>query len=71
MIADTYGMDRSAEELAYQRAATDLGRTLAAFDEGVPVAGASLYSRGLRLVRPPAPALHQAAHAGCSGAVGR
>ncbi|MFI9052093.1 GNAT family N-acetyltransferase [Streptomyces sp. NPDC053427] len=47
MIADTYGMDRSEEELAEQRAATDLGRTLAAFDEGVPVAGASVYSRML------------------------
>ncbi|MFF2813478.1 GNAT family N-acetyltransferase [Streptomyces sp. NPDC058000] len=47
MIADTYGMDRSEEELADQRAATDLGRTLAAFDEGVPVAGASVYKRVL------------------------
>ncbi|MGP3987332.1 GNAT family N-acetyltransferase [Streptomyces sp. 3N207] len=47
MIADTYGMDRSEEELADQRAATDLGRTLAVFDEGVPVAGASVYSRML------------------------
>ncbi|MFJ7995712.1 GNAT family N-acetyltransferase [Streptomyces sp. NPDC096310] len=47
MIADTYGMDRSEEELADQRAATDLGRTLAVFDEGVPVAGASVYSRVL------------------------
>ncbi|WP_438483560.1 GNAT family N-acetyltransferase [Streptomyces sp. S186] len=45
MIADTYGMDRCEEELADQRAATDLGRTLAVFDEGVPVAGASVYSR--------------------------
>lgn len=47
MIADTYGMDRSEEELADQRAATDLSRTLAVFDEGVPVAGASVYSRML------------------------
>ncbi|MBB4928123.1 GNAT family N-acetyltransferase [Kitasatospora kifunensis] len=47
MIADTYGMDRTAEELADQRAATDLSRTLAAFDEDVPVAGASVYSRTL------------------------
>ncbi|WP_307808136.1 GNAT family N-acetyltransferase [Streptomyces oryzae] len=47
MIADTYGMDRSEDELADQRAATDLSRTLAAFDEGVPVAGASVYSRAL------------------------
>ncbi|MEU0845997.1 GNAT family N-acetyltransferase [Streptomyces sp. NPDC005962] len=47
MIADTYGMDRSEEELAHQRDATDLGRTLAAFDGGVPVAGASIYRRML------------------------
>lgn len=47
MIADTYGMDRSEEELAYQRAATDLDRTVAAFDDKVPVAGASVYSRVL------------------------
>ncbi|MEU1193935.1 GNAT family N-acetyltransferase [Streptomyces sp. NPDC005859] len=47
MIADTYGLDRSEEELAHQRAATDLARTLAVFDEGEPVAGASVYSRML------------------------
>ncbi|CAL9562692.1 N-acetyltransferase Eis [Streptomyces sp. enrichment culture] len=47
MIADTYGMDRSEEELADQRAATDLARTLAVFDGGEPVAGASVYSRTL------------------------
>ncbi|MFG2135058.1 GNAT family N-acetyltransferase [Streptomyces sp. NPDC048751] len=47
MIADTYGMDRSEKELADQRAATDLARTLAVFDEGEPVAGASIYSRML------------------------
>jgi predicted acetyltransferase len=47
MIADTYGSDRSEEELADQRAATDLARTLAVFDEGEPVAGASVYSRML------------------------
>ncbi|WP_232534920.1 GNAT family N-acetyltransferase [Nocardia terpenica] len=47
MIADTYGMDRSDEELAYQRAATDLARTVAAFDGTVPVAGASVYPRAL------------------------
>ncbi|GAA2389967.1 GNAT family N-acetyltransferase [Streptomyces glaucosporus] len=47
MIADTYGADRSEEELADQRAATDLSRTLAVFDEGQPVAGASVYSRML------------------------
>ncbi|CAL9675046.1 N-acetyltransferase Eis (plasmid) [Streptomyces sp. enrichment culture] len=47
MIADTYGLDRSEEELADQRAATDLARTLAVFDEGEPVAGASVYRRML------------------------
>ncbi|MFI1312528.1 GNAT family N-acetyltransferase [Streptomyces albidoflavus] len=47
MIADTYGADRSAAELADQRAATDLGRTSAVFDGGVPVAGASVYPRVL------------------------
>ncbi|MEU3552699.1 GNAT family N-acetyltransferase [Streptomyces fragilis] len=47
MIADTYGLDRSEQELADQRAATDLSRTLAAFDEGEPIAGASVYSRTL------------------------
>ena len=47
MIADTYGLDRTDEELADQRAATDLARTLGAFDEGRPVAGASVYRRDL------------------------
>ncbi|MFD5186452.1 GNAT family N-acetyltransferase [Streptomyces sp. NPDC058372] len=47
MIADTYGADRSVEELADQRAATDLGRTWAVFDGAVPVAGASVYPRVL------------------------
>ena len=47
MIADTYGADRTEAELADQRAATDLARTLAAFDGTEPVAGASLYPRQL------------------------
>ncbi|QUH05622.1 GNAT family N-acetyltransferase [Saccharopolyspora erythraea] len=47
MIADTYGMDRSGEEIANQRAATDLSRTIAAFDQEVPVGGVSLYPRTL------------------------
>ncbi|MEV6595208.1 GNAT family N-acetyltransferase [Streptomyces acidicola] len=47
MIADTYGTDRSGEELADQRGATDLERTIAAFDGCLPVAGASVYSRVL------------------------
>lgn len=45
MIADTYGLDRSDEEIANQRTATDLQRTIAAFDQSIPVGGASLYSR--------------------------
>ncbi|MGC4879656.1 GNAT family N-acetyltransferase [Micromonospora sp. DT43] len=45
MIGDTYGADRSEEELANQRAATDLSRTVAAFDGDIPVAGASVYRR--------------------------
>ncbi|MEU8780456.1 GNAT family N-acetyltransferase [Streptomyces sp. NPDC048637] len=45
MIADTYGVDRTDEEIANQRAATALQRTIAAFDGGAPVGGASLYSR--------------------------
>ncbi|MBF6327684.1 GNAT family N-acetyltransferase [Nocardia transvalensis] len=47
MIADTYGVDRSDEELANQRAATDLARTLAAFEGDAPVSGASVYARTL------------------------
>ncbi|GAA2814078.1 GNAT family N-acetyltransferase [Saccharopolyspora taberi] len=47
MIADTYGMDRSHQEIANQRAATDLRRTIAAFDQDTPVGGASLYPRML------------------------
>lgn len=49
MIADTYGVDRSDQELANQRAATELERTVAAFDDGAPVAGASVYRRLLTL----------------------
>lgn len=45
MIGDTYGVDRSDEELANQRAATDLDRTVAAFDGDAPVSGASVYRR--------------------------
>ncbi|CAM06499.1 sterol carrier protein [Saccharopolyspora erythraea NRRL 2338] len=47
MIADTYGMDRSDAEIVNQRAATDLDRTIAAFDQEVPVGGVSLYPRVL------------------------
>lgn len=45
MIADTFGVDRSDEEIANQRAATALPRTIAAFDGNTPVGGASLYRR--------------------------
>jgi len=45
MIADTYGADRTAEEIANQRAATALDRTVAAFDGDTPVGGASVYAR--------------------------
>lgn len=45
MIADTYGVDRSDKEIANQRTATALQRTIAVFDGDTPVGGASLYSR--------------------------
>ncbi|GAB3487286.1 GNAT family N-acetyltransferase [Amycolatopsis cihanbeyliensis] len=45
MIADTYGIDRTEAEIANQRAATELERTVAAFDGDAPVGGASLYRR--------------------------
>ncbi|MGW0831396.1 hypothetical protein [Streptomyces prunicolor] len=37
MVADTYGSDLSDEQLAHERAATELPRTIAAFDGPVPV----------------------------------
>jgi predicted acetyltransferase len=45
MIGETYGVDRTDDELGNQRAATDLKRTVAVFDGGAPVAGASVYNR--------------------------
>ncbi|WP_216215000.1 GNAT family N-acetyltransferase [Amycolatopsis aidingensis] len=45
MIADTYGIDRTEAEIANQRAATELDRTVAAFEGEAPVGGASLYRR--------------------------
>ncbi|GIG66522.1 GNAT family N-acetyltransferase [Phytomonospora endophytica] len=45
MIADTYSVDRTDAELAQQRAATDLTRTIGAFDGDLPVGGASIYPR--------------------------
>lgn len=47
MIADTYGLDHTADELAAKRDATDLSRTIAAFDGAAPVGGASIYPRSL------------------------
>ncbi|HZE37387.1 MAG TPA: GNAT family N-acetyltransferase, partial [Stackebrandtia sp.] len=47
MIADTYGIDRTDAELAIQRSATDLSRTVGAFDGATPVGGASIYPRRL------------------------
>ena len=45
MISDTYGSDRTDEELTLQRAATQLDRTVAAFDGTTPVGGGSVYRR--------------------------
>ncbi|WP_235618125.1 GNAT family N-acetyltransferase [Streptomyces sp. CB02400] len=47
MIANTYGSDRSDEELARERAAIELDRTIAAFDGGMPVGGTAIYTRSL------------------------
>jgi predicted acetyltransferase len=47
MVANTYGDDRSDAELATERAAIELDRTIAAFDDGTPVAGAAAYTRSL------------------------
>ncbi|MFF8788694.1 GNAT family N-acetyltransferase [Streptomyces sp. NPDC015125] len=45
MIAEAHGVDRSDEEIASQRAATVLPRTVVAFDGDAPVGGASLCRR--------------------------
>jgi predicted acetyltransferase len=47
MIADTYGVDRTDEEISNQRLATRLDRTIAAFDGDTAVGGASIYPRML------------------------
>ncbi|MFE3772168.1 GNAT family N-acetyltransferase [Streptomyces sp. NPDC059122] len=47
MIANTYGSDRSDEELARERAAIELNRTVAALDGDTPVGGAAIYTRSL------------------------
>ena len=47
MVADTYGSDLSDEQLARERAATELPRTIAAFDGPAPVGGAAAHARVL------------------------
>lgn len=47
MVSDTYGSDLSDEELAHERAATELHRTIAAFDGPAPVGGAAAHTRVL------------------------
>ncbi|MGH8875912.1 MAG: GNAT family N-acetyltransferase [Stackebrandtia sp.] len=47
MIADTYGQDLTEADLAIKRAATDLDRTIGAFDGPTPVGGVSIYPRVL------------------------
>ncbi|MEU6770888.1 GNAT family N-acetyltransferase [Streptomyces sp. NPDC046759] len=46
-IANTYGEDRTASQLAVERSTIELDRTLGAFDDGLPVGGAALYTRAL------------------------
>jgi len=47
MIANTYGSDRSDEDLAHERAVIELDRTIAAFDGNTPVGGTAIYARSL------------------------
>ncbi|MGW7486655.1 GNAT family N-acetyltransferase [Streptomyces sp. NPDC054786] len=47
MVSNTYGEDRSDEELATERATIELDRTIAAFDGSTPVAGTAAYTRSL------------------------
>jgi predicted acetyltransferase len=44
-MANTYGEDRSASELAVQRRTIELDRSIGAFDGDIPVGGAALYTR--------------------------
>ncbi|REK84495.1 GNAT family N-acetyltransferase [Streptomyces inhibens] len=46
-VANSYGEDRTASQLAVERGTSELDRTLGAFDGGVPVGGAALYTRAL------------------------
>lgn len=55
MIADTYGQDLTESDLAIKRAATDLDRTIAAFDGPDPVGGVSIYPRELTVPGGPIP----------------
>ena len=47
MVADTYGSDLSDEQVAHERAATELPRTIAAFDGPAPVGGPASHARVL------------------------
>jgi predicted acetyltransferase len=47
MVGDTYGSDLSDEQLAHGRAATELARTIAAFDGPAPVGGTAAHARVL------------------------
>ncbi|MFD5141834.1 GNAT family N-acetyltransferase [Streptomyces sp. NPDC058401] len=46
-VADSYGEDRTASQLAVERTTIELDRTLGAFDGDRPVGGAALYTRAL------------------------
>ncbi|MGY5125406.1 GNAT family N-acetyltransferase [Streptomyces nigrescens] len=47
VIANTYGDDRSDEDLAHERAIIELDRTIGAFDGDRPVGGTAAYTRSL------------------------
>lgn len=47
MVADTYGSDLSDEQLAHERASTELPRTIGAFDGPAPVGGTAAHTRVL------------------------
>ncbi|MFI7537943.1 GNAT family N-acetyltransferase [Streptosporangium sp. NPDC049376] len=47
VVSDTYGEDRTEEDLAVERSATELERTLAAFDEGRIIGGTAACTRVL------------------------
>lgn len=47
VIGESYGEDRSAAQLAHERAGVELDRTVAAFDGDEPVGGTAAYTRRL------------------------